>query len=219
MNRSIWLVLCVVSIVIAGKAQAAIVPFDINPDVPVQPAGVIPGGNFIGGQFTYYNIQFTIDGGASDINIRTSRMVDGGTPDQVTSDGFNGSSIVTKGGDSYLNTPFAAGDVIGDGVDEFQRPADLFNVLNDGGTQNYVPGANYLGLRLASGNYGYVQVNYEAASSTYTFVGGAYQDSGAAIAAGAVVPEPASVALLALGGLGGLRLVRKSRRASAASGN
>src|SRR5262245_49401147 len=130
MIRTICWVGCVLSFAAwANVAGAVVIPFDINPDVPVQPAGVIPGGNFIGGQFTYYNIQFVIDGGASDINIRTSRMIDGGTPDQVTSDGFNGSSIVTKGADSYLNNPFAAGEIIGDGINEFQRPADLFSVL------------------------------------------------------------------------------------------
>lgn len=210
MNRRVWLIGCVVSTAVGAvsAASAAVVPFDINPDVPVQPASLIPGGNFVGGAFTYSNIQFTIDGGAADINIRTSRAVDGGTPDQVTSDGFNGSSIVTKGGDSYLNTPFALGDVIGDGVNEFQRPADLFSVLHDGGTQNYIQGANYLGIRLTSGNYGYVQVNYDSASSTYTFVGGAYQNSGGAISAG--VPEPTSVALVA-GGLAGLVQVRRRR--------
>jgi hypothetical protein len=207
MNHRIWLIGCVaiIAVAAASPAGAVVVPFNINPDVPVQPAGVIPGGNFVGGQFTYYNIQFVIDGGAADINIRTSRQVDGGTPDQVTSDGHNGSSIVTKGGDSYLNTPFAAGEIIGDGLNEFQRPADLFSVLHDGGTQNYVQGANYLGIRLASGNYGFVTVNYDAASSTYTFVGGAYENGGFSIIAG--IPEPASAVLFAAGlaGVGAIR--------------
>lgn len=211
MKRNLWSLLFVASLTFlsSSNTHAAVVPFDIAPDVPVIPAGVIPGGNFVGSPFTYYNIQFTVDGGGADINIRTSRAVDLGTPDQVTSDGFNGSSIVTKGANSYLNTPFALGDVIGDGVDEFARGADVFNVLHDGGTQNYVQGANYLGLRLTSGNYGYVQVDYDAANSTYTFVGGAYDDSGAAIVAGGVVPEPAALSMMLVACLCGLRASRR----------
>jgi hypothetical protein len=213
MKRNLWSLLIVTSLTSASTiAYAAIVPFDIAPDVPVVPAGAIPGGNFVGSPFTYYNIQFTVDGGGADINIRTSRAVDLGTPDQVTSDGHNGSSIVTKGANSYLNTPFALGDVIGDGVDEFARGADVFNVLNDGGTQNYVPGANYLGLRLTSGNYAYVQVDYDAASSTYTFVGGAYDDSGAPITAGGVVPEPAAMAMMLVACVCGFRASRRRNR-------
>jgi hypothetical protein len=216
MKRNLWSLLFVASLMSlwSTAAHAVVVPFDIVPDVPVVPAGVIPGGNPVGSPFTYYNIQFTVDGGAADINIRTSRAIDGGTPDQVTSDGHNGSSIVTKGLDSYLNTPFALGDVIGDGLDEAARGADVFNVLNDGGTQNYLQGANYLGLRLTSGNYAYVQVDYDAASSTYTFVGGAYDDSGAPIVAGGVVPEPAAASMMLVACLCGLRASR--RRAAAA---
>ena len=216
MNHRTWLIGCIVTIAVAAASPvgAVVVPFDINPDVAVQPAGVIPGGNFVGSPFTYYNIQFVIDGGTADINIRTARADAVGGPgvDQVVSDGFNGSSIVTKGADSYLNTPFAVGDVIGNGVDEFQRPADLFNVLYDGGTTNYVQGANYLGFRLVSGNYGFMQVNYDAASSTYVFIGGAYQTGGGSITP--PVPEPASAALVAAG-LGGVGLIRRRGRNAA----
>jgi hypothetical protein len=214
MSHRIWLIGCVAlfAVAAASPAGAVVVPFDINPDVPVQPAGVIPGGNNIGSPFTYYNIQFVVDGGAADINIRTARADAVGGPgvDQVVSDGFNGSSIVTKGDNSFLNTPFAAGDVIGDGADEFQRAADQFSVLQDAAQTAYVAGANYLGFRLTSGNYGFVTVNYDPASSTFTFQGGAYQNSGAPIVAG--VPEPASAALWASAGAAGLALVRRRRR-------
>ena len=121
-------IVCLVSLGV-GTAKAALVPFDISPDVAVQPAGVIAGGNLVGSPFTYYNIQFPIDGAPADINIRTARAdaPDGPGIDQVVSDGFNGSSIITKGGNSYINTPFALGETIGDGIDEFVRASPTYS--------------------------------------------------------------------------------------------
>src|SRR5262245_28331727 len=152
MKLRLWsIVLCAAGAFgVAGSASAAVVPFDISPDVAVQPAGVIAGGNLIGSPFTYYNIQFPVDGAPADINIRTARADAAGGPgvDQVVSDGFNGSSIITNSGNSYINTPFALGDVIGDGLGEFVRDPDLFSVINDGGFQLFAEGDNYLGFKL-----------------------------------------------------------------------
>jgi hypothetical protein len=200
---------CVVA-ALAGQASAAAVPFDINPDLSIQPAGVIPGGTLIGSPFTYYNIQFDVDGGVPDIQLRTARADAPGGPgvDQVVSDGYNGSSIVTKGANSYINTPFSVGEVIGDGVDEFARGADDFNVIYDGGYQLFAEGTNYLGFRLPGGNYGFVEVNYASATATYSFTGGMYENSGGPIVAG--VPEPTALLLAALGGCLGL-ICRRSR--------
>jgi hypothetical protein len=198
---------------LTAPAGAVVVPFDISPDVPIAPAGVIPGGAFIGGQFTYYNIQFSVDGGATDINLRTSRAIDGGTPDQVTSDGYNGSSVVIKGDNSFLNAPFAAGEAIGDGLNEFQRAPDQFSVLYDGGTTSYMAGTNYLGLRLTSGNYAYVNVDYNPIGSIFTFTGGAYETSGAAITAGAV-PEAATSGLAAIAALFAGKIGRRRKQAA-----
>lgn len=197
---------------IAGSASAIVVPFDISPDVAVQPAGVIAGGTLVGSPFTYYNIQFPVDGAPADINIRTARADAAGGPgvDQVVSDGFNGSSIITKGGNSYINTPFAVGDVIGDGVNEFVRDPDFFSVINDGGFQLFSEGTNHLGFRLPGGNYGFVNVLYQSANSTYTFTGGFYENSGAPITAG--VPEPTSLLMLIpAAALGCLRLRNRNR--------
>ncbi len=209
MNRIIRIaVLVVATTCLTSTSRALVVPFDITPDVPVAPAGVIPGGNLVGSPFTYYNIQFSVDGG-QDVNIRTARAIDAGGPgvDQVVSDGFNGSQIVTKGGDSYLNAPFAAGEVIGDGADETLRAPDFFSVLFDGGTTNYLPGTNYLGVRLPGGNYGYLTVDYNAANSVYTFLGGAYESSGGSIVAG--VPEPASLAIAGMAAVIGIGMSRR----------
>jgi hypothetical protein len=217
MNCRLLFAACVVAIAVnaAESAKAVVVPFDISPDVPVVPGGVIPGGTFIGSPFTYYNIQFDVNGGGVDLNIRTARAIDAGGPgvDQVVSDGLNGSAIVTKGPNFYLNTPFASGDIIGDGVNETSRGADNFNVINDGGFQMYVPGDNFLGFQLTNGNYGYVHVSYDPAGSTYTFTGGAYENTGASLAAGAV-PEPASIVLLAAAGICAVGARRAGRRRS-----
>ena len=201
---------CVAVATLAGQASAAVVPFDISPDLSIQPAGIIPGGTLIGGPFTYYSIQFDVDGGVPDIQLRTARADAPGGPavDQVVSDGYNGSSIVTKGANSYINTPFSVGEVIGDGVDEFVRDPDGFNVIYDGGYQLFAEGVNYLGFRLPGGNYGFVEVNYASATATYVFTGGMYENSGRPIAAG--VPEPTALLLASLGGCFGL--VHRRRR-------
>ncbi len=210
MSRQLPFLLFAVALVAAGAnaSRAALVPFDISPDISAVPAGTIAGGTLIGSPFTYYNIQFAVDGGAADVNVRTARAIDAGGPgsDQVVADGYNGSSLITKGANSYINTPFAAGDVIGDGLDEALRDPDGFSVINDGGFQLFAEGTNYLGLKLASGNFGYVEVDYDSATSTYTFLGGAYESGGGSIVAGAV-PEPATLglALLSIGAVAGLR--------------
>ena len=191
------------------RAEAAVVTFDIDPDLAVIPATLIPGGNFVGGAFTYSDIKYDFDGGGLDLNIRTSRAAEGETTDQLTVDGIastppGGSNIVTKGTDSFLNTPFAFGDIIGDGLDEANRNVAQFQVLSDGGTTNFVDGTtNYLGLRFASGNYGYVAVDFSAAANTFTFTGGAYEDTGAPIVAGvSAVPEPSIIGLSLVAGAG-----------------
>ena len=210
MNRQLPSLLLAVALVAVGAntGRAAVVPFDISPDIAAVSAGAIAGGTLIGSPFTYYNIQFTVDGGATDVNVRTARAIDAGGPgvDQVVADGYNGSSLITKGANSYINTPFAAGDVIGDGVDEALRDPDGFNVINDGGYQLFAEGINYLGLKLVSGNFGYVEVDYDSATSTYTFLGGAYESGGGSIIAGAV-PEPGTLglALLSLCGVAALK--------------
>jgi hypothetical protein len=164
-------------------------------------------------RFLKFNIQLDVNGGGVDINIRTARATEPGGPgvDQVVADGLNSASIVKKGSaDSYLNTPFALGDLIGDGLDEFARAPDQINVINDGGFQTYNPGDNFLGFKLPNGNYGYIHVNYDPTGSAHTFTRGAYENSGAAIAAG-VIPEPASMAVILAAGICSLGTRRSMR--------
>lgn len=186
---------------LGSATQAAIVLFDIDPDVPAAPGGVIPGGTLPGASpYTYSLITIDFDGGGADLQLRTARADAPGGPgvDQVVVDGINDSQIITKGPNSYLNTPFVLGDVIGDGLDEYARAPNEFNVLYDGFTPSAVlPGDNYIGFLLTTGNYGYVRYNYDPTSATYTFLDGAYEDTGAAITV-AAVPEPTSLAAVAV---------------------
>lgn len=207
-----WVTFVVAAVVtICNSSNATLIAFDISPDVPVLPGGEIPGGTLIGGTYTHSNIQFNFDGGGDDINIRTARADAVGGPgvDQVVSDGFNGTQIIIKGANSYLNTPFALGDVIGDGVDEAARAPDQFSVIYDGfAPASILAGDNYIGLLLTSGNYGYLRYDYAPATQTFTFLDGAYEDTGAAVTIGAV-PEPTSLVCLALAGI--LASVGRSR--------
>jgi hypothetical protein len=207
-----------------SASQAAIVKFNMK-DVALfsstPPATItattgqqIPGGfdnSASGNQFNISSLQFDIDGDFDpsaadptiffDFQIRTSTFVGG----QLVFDGFdhvftpsvNGSYVVTKGANSYLNLPFSLNDIVGDGVDEFVRdghsppgpPANqTFDVaIDEGGiTRQFVEGVdNFVGFKLASGDYGWIRVQYNSAGAgTLTFLNGAYDNTGAAILAG-----------------------------------
>ena len=63
---------------------------------------------------------------------------------------------------------------------------------------------SYMGFKTAQGNYGWLEVTWTSATDTFQIYSGAYEsDVGVAIAAGAAaVPEPSTIALLALGAAG-----------------
>jgi hypothetical protein len=176
---------------------------------------IIPGGfdnSSAGNEFTLSSLQLDIDGDLDinapdpsiffDFQIRTATFVGG----QTVFDGFthvfppaeqSGAYVVTKGENSYLNLPFAEGDVIGDGTDEFIRNGfgppgppnnNTFSVaLDEGGpvTQFLAGVDNFVGFVLDTGDFGWIRVQYDATSpGTLTFLDGAYEDSGAPIIAG-----------------------------------
>ena len=63
---------------------------------------------------------------------------------------------------------------------------------------------SYMGFKTAQGNYGWLEVTWAGATDTFQIYSGAYESTaGVAIAAGAAaVPEPSTIALLALGAAG-----------------
>jgi hypothetical protein len=69
---------------------------------------------------------------------------------------------------------------------------------------DFGPGS-YMGFKTAQGNYGWLEVTWAGATDTFQIYSGAYESTaGVAIAAGATaaVPEPSTIALLALGAAG-----------------
>jgi hypothetical protein len=142
-----------------------------------------------------------------DFQVRTATFVGG----QIVFDGFShavppapptGSFVITKGENSYLNLPFSEGDLIGDGIDEFIRDGmqppgppenQTFSVaLDEGGAvHQFIEGIdNFVGFVLDTGDYGWIRVQFDSTggdgAGTLMFLDGAYDNTGAPIAAGDV---------------------------------
>jgi hypothetical protein len=226
LSRALGRVVAVGALGLAAAAQADIVPFTmldvgIFPGAP--PASVvattgqqIPGGvdnTSAGNEFNISYIQFDIDDdGANDLQFRTATFAGG----QIVFDGLfhtepaqagNGSFIITNLDNSYLNRPFTAGEIIGDGLEEFVRDRfggpgppenNTFSVaVDEGGTvrfyDDFIEG--FVGFKLKGGLHGWIRTAYEAAAGggagALTLLDGAYDDTGAPIAAGSLEPLPA----------------------------
>jgi hypothetical protein len=89
---------------------------------------------------------------------------------------------------AVYNQPFPVDGIIGDGLNEFTRKVPLNSLaVDEGGLTTFMqPGVdNFIGFQLQTGNYGWIRAQYDnTAPGTLTFLDGAYDDTGAPIAAG-----------------------------------
>jgi len=105
---------------------------------------------------------------------------------------------------SYYGTRLNAGDsVAGSGLvgdpyyNQIAMGSDYASLAYGGWGGVGTTQTGFLGFQLSSGNYGYIEV--AAGPGGISFLSAAYDDSGADILAGAGVPAPASLGMLAMG--------------------
>lgn len=158
-----------------------------------------------------------VDGGGPDFYFMWHNP-GGGALRSGDGNGMGGASLGMSGVGSDVRN-FAYGSAIGGANNwassgvffEFKTGQGFYTTFN---FSNVSPG--YVGIKLGSGNYGWVHIDSIAADATsYHIDGYAYADGGVSINAGdgsgggSAVPEPSGLALLACGAAGIHALRRK----------
>jgi len=175
----------------ATQADAAIVPINVGPtgfNITGPNAGLAPGYDI-----TLNPFPFT---GAGRLTIRNDVASQWGLAP------LSGLQIAA-GAQDARPTRFTSGQSI-DSNAAFSINS-YKTVFRDGSSVSPAFGAgSYLAFRTAQSNYGWLEVTWDSTTDVFQIYSGAYESTaGVAIAAGAAaVPEPSTIALLALGAAG-----------------
>jgi len=177
-------------LVATPSADAAIVNIDLTStgfNLTGVNAGLSPGGNTT-------KPNFPISGGGSIIAVNFSAIKGIGGSNYLA---FATVSAPTTPVNFTLNQPIRASAnwTYGSVYSSFKSPMTE--------SPDFGPGS-YMGFKTAQGNLGWLEVTWAGATDTFQLYSGAYESvAGVAIAAGATaVPEPSTIALLALGAAG-----------------
>ncbi len=195
-----------------SSAYAAIVPVAVPTDLAQTGSTGFYDGGILGN-----DVDWDVDGDTiADLafNYRGTPISVGAYEYQANVHTLNGSSVSGYAG--YFVTYYGAmvpggssvagAGMVGDGVGgQVAMGSDYASTAYGGWGAVGSTATGYLGFQLSGGNYGWIEVAVNDAGMS--FLGAAYEDSGADILAGDV-PEPASLSLLALGACALLRRKR-----------
>ena len=152
-------------------------------------------------------------------------IFDGGTIKAFNMNGIAPKGLYGAGGLSFASGSNIASPVkftLYQSIDSSANwNSGMSNVFSFGGTESPDFGSgSYMGFKTLQGNYGWLSVTWAGATDTFQIYSGAYESTaGVAIAAGATaaVPEPSTIALLALGAVGVALNRRQAKKRQAAA--
>ncbi|HRK30062.1 MAG TPA: PEP-CTERM sorting domain-containing protein [Tepidisphaeraceae bacterium] len=181
----------------ASVSNAAITYVDLTPDVVI--ADIAVGGGGVGTNFLFDTHNLTLAHGLGTTNAATGYAFAGGellaTPG-VQIAGF------TAGAYNYARNLAYGANIAAEAFLAANAIGTLAYNGGYGGDEFLSAGQGFLGVRFSGNRYGWVRVQMNGAPlNTYSVLDYAYGDPGDLLTAGAI-PEPTSLATLALGAAG-----------------